>query len=66
MRTVKYTMETKKFELKMQIKDEKEWRVLGYSDAEWGSDKQTRLSINGSCLFIVEHQFYGDQNNRKE
>ena len=52
MRTVKYIMETKKFKLKMQIKDEMEWKVLGYSDADWGSDKQTRLSINGSCIFF--------------
>ena len=52
---VSYVLATKDLGLKLQpteLKDDKKWDLIVYSDADWAGDKETRKSISGFAVFL--------------
>ena len=56
-RLVKFVLDTRDFGLKFKPKipeDVWKWDMVMYSDSDWASDKDTRKSITGFILFVLD------------
>jgi hypothetical protein len=55
-RIIKFVLDTRQFGLKLQpslLSESKEWSITVYSDSDWAGDKDTRRSISGYIIFIM-------------
>jgi hypothetical protein len=54
-RIIKYVLDTKHFGLKIhpQIETDGKWRMTVYTDSDWAGDKETRHSVSGYVLFLL-------------
>ena len=57
IRTVKFVLDTRtktsRFKLTEHEKDDELQEVYGYCDSDYASDKETRDSISGLCVFVM-------------
>jgi hypothetical protein len=55
-RVIKFVLDTRQYGLKLQpslLGDDKEWSITVYSDSDWAGDKETRRSISGYIIFVM-------------
>jgi hypothetical protein len=55
-RVIKFVLDTKTMGLKMNPKintDISEWDIVVYTDSDWAGDKETRISVTGFIVFLL-------------
>ena len=57
LRTVKFVLDTRtktlRFKLTENEKDDELWEVYSYCSSDYASDKETRVSVSGFCIFVM-------------
>ena len=53
-RVIKFVFDTKDQEMKLgpRVRDDGKWTIVGYSDSDYGGDKDTRRSVTGFVVFV--------------
>ena len=53
LRVVKYVLDTKNYALKIHPKwNDNKWQMVAYSDSDWATDPETRISIAGYIVYF--------------
>ena len=57
MRVLKFVMDTKQLSLKIEPKigtDTSDWNIVAFSDSDYAGDSETRISVAGFVLYLLE------------
>ena len=56
LRVIKYVLDTRNLALKVAPTDvgTNEWKIIAFSDSDFGGDKETRISIAGFILYLMD------------
>ena len=54
MRCIKYVLDTRDLSLKFspKLEEGQKWNIIAYSDSDWATDPETRISITGFILYL--------------